>query len=390
MRILFISPHIPPRECGVADHIAKQVSELIKGKNQVSILTGIENAGKSGFNDEFIVLALVKKWNIRAYFQLIMAIRTFNPDIVHMHYQISMYAGKSFATIIPFLIKMIRKGIKTAVTLHDLNPPYFFHKYEIIIKKMLYFLVKYSDAVIVSNNMDYKKLSLELPQRVLDRIHLIPIGSNMTINKIQHADKTMIGHKVEDLILGFFGFVAPDKGVEILLEAFGRMRVEYNNLKLLIIGGKGYSKGDFNVYLKRLDLIISAHDMEKDVIFTNYADIEMLRLYLSIIDICVLPYTEGVTTRRTTFFTVMSMGLPTVTTCVNEEYLPEGLEEGKNVRFFKPNDVNGLGCVLKELLGSKREREEMGANAYAWSLKYSNEILYAKLDAIYKKLAYSP
>jgi len=43
MRILIISPHVPPRHCGVADHVAIQIRELAKQKHRVTILTGIEN-----------------------------------------------------------------------------------------------------------------------------------------------------------------------------------------------------------------------------------------------------------------------------------------------------------------------------------------------------------
>jgi len=386
MRILIISPHVPPRHCGVADHIAIQIRELVKQKHRITILTGIENTKRKVLIDNANILPLIKKWDFRAFFGLRTAIKIFNPDVIHIHYQISMYDGKSFITIVPFLIKITRKRIKTVVTLHDLRPPYLFPKAGMLRKIFVYFLAKYSDAVIVSNALDYRELSNKLPKRILERIYLIPIGSNLIIERILNAGKAKKGFKDEDFILGFFGFVAPDKGVETLLEAFGRLRYKHDNLKLLIVGGMGYSKGNFNVYFKKLDSIISAYSMEHDVIFTGYVDKDKLELYLSIVDICVLPYTEGVTTRRTTFFTVMSMGIPTVTTCVNREYLPEGLEDGKNVRLFKPNGVNKLVSILKGLIYSGEEREQIGEAAHTWSLKYSHDRIYNEIGNIYSIL----
>jgi glycosyltransferase involved in cell wall biosynthesis len=370
----------------VADHIAIQVRELAKRKHRITILTGIENAKKKVLIDNVNILPLIKKWDFRAFFRLRNAINIVNPDIIHIHYQISMYNGKSFITIVPFLIKIFGRKIPTVVTLHDLNPPYLFPKAGMLRKIFVYFLAKYSDAVIVSNALDYRELSEKLTQKNFNRIHLLPIGSNLNIKKIPNTKKTAIGFKNKELILAFFGFVAPDKGIETLLEAFGKLRYKHDNLKLLIIGGMGYSKGNFNVYFKKLGSIISAYSMEHDVIFTGYVDKEKLELYLSIVDICVLPYTEGITTRRTTFFTVMSMGIPTITTCVDEEYLPEGLEDGKNVRLFKPNGVNKLVSILKGLIYSGEEREQIGKAAYTWSLKYSHDRIYSEISNIYNIL----
>jgi glycosyltransferase involved in cell wall biosynthesis len=390
MRILIISPHIPPRHCGVADNIAIQVRELAKRGYKISILTGIENAEIATLNGNADILPLITKWDFRAYRGIKRAIKVTKPDIIHIHYQITMYNRKAFITIVPFLIKTFRKEIKIVTTLHDLNPPYLFPKAGVLRKKLVLFLAKHSDAVIVSNKLDYQELSTKLSQRVLERIYLIPVGSNLFLKKIPNAKKTEIGFKDEEFIMAFLGFVAPDKGIETLLEAFGKLKKEYDNLKLLIIGGKGYSKGNFNSYLQKLDSIIATYAMKNDVIFTDYVDdIKKIELYMSIVDICVFPYVEGVTTRRTTFFTAMSMGIPTVTTCANRNYLPEGLKDGENIRLFKPYNTNELISILKDLIISEKERKALGTMAHTWSLEYSIDKLYGELDAIYKKILFS-
>ena len=96
MRILIISPHVPPRHCGVADHIAIQIRELAKQKHRITILTGIENTKRKVLIDNANILPLIKKWDFRTFFGLRTAIKIFNPDVIHIHYQISMYNRKSF------------------------------------------------------------------------------------------------------------------------------------------------------------------------------------------------------------------------------------------------------------------------------------------------------
>ena len=389
MRVLIISPHIPPRRCGVADHIAVQVEELAKRGYKISILTDIENAKIATLNDEADILPLITKWDFRACRGIRKAIRVTKPDIIHIHYQISMYNVRAFITIVPFLIKTFRREIEIVTTLHDLNTPYLFPKAGMLRKKLVLFLAKHSDAVIVSNNLDYQELSTKLAQEDLRKVHLIPIGSNLNIKKIPNMKKAVMGFKDEELIVAFFGFVAPDKGVETLLEAFGRLTREYDNLKLLIIGGRGYSKGNYNSYLQKLDSIIATYAMKNIVIFTEYVDdIRKIELYMSIVDICVFPYVEGVTTRRTTFFTAMNMGIPTVTTCASRNYLPEGLKDGENIRLFEPYNTSELMSILKDLIVSETERKTLGTMARTWSLEYSIDKLYGELDGIYKEILF--
>jgi len=217
----------------VADHIAIQIRELAKQKHRITILTGIENTKRKVLIDDANILPLIKKWDFRAFFGLRTAIKIFNPDVIHIHYQISMYDGKSFITIVPFLTKIFGRKMRTVVTLHDLNPPYLFPKAGVFRKKMVLFLAKHCDAVIVSNNLDYQELYTKLKQKNFNRIHLLPIGSNLNIKKIPNTKKTAIGFKDKELILAFFGFVVPDKGVETLLEALGKLRYKHDNIKLL-------------------------------------------------------------------------------------------------------------------------------------------------------------
>ena len=83
--------------------------------------------------------------------------------------------------------------------------------------------------------------------------------------------------------------------------------------------------------------------------------------YIGACDVMLQPYTDGVTTRRTSFMAGLALGRPIVTTLgfASEPFW----RETRAARFGDPADAAGLGRAVAELLSDPGERARLGRAA---------------------------
>lgn len=133
----------------------------------------------------------------------------------------------------------------------------------------------------------------------------------------------------------FFGLIAPYKGVEFLLQAFGKLQQKHPDIKLLIAGsGKLYFdeslyKGNANVVLmNRYVPLAQLADLLKNALFT------------------VCPYKDA--TQSGVVQTAFSMGTPIVATDVGN--FAKAIENGKSGVIVPPCDANALAEAMADLV----------------------------------------
>jgi glycosyltransferase involved in cell wall biosynthesis len=165
----------------------------------------------------------------------------------------------------------------------------------------------------------------------------------------------LLGLSERDVVLAYFGYVYPMKGMETLLTAFGSLAP---NTRLVIIGGS-----DDVAYLQKLhELSRSAGGAER-VIWAGHCkpEEEFASLYLHAADICVLPFNDGVRLNNSSFSVAASHGLPIVTT--RGDTLESPFLDGENVRLCPPDDSVALAATIAELIRSSESRERLAAGA---------------------------
>ena len=79
----------------------------------------------------------------------------------------------------------------------------------------------------------------------------------------------------------FFGLIREYKGLDLLIEAFGKLDKSYR----LIVAGEPY--GSFEKYQKLID---ASPNKENIILNTNYIEDSQVSKYFSSADVCVLPY----------------------------------------------------------------------------------------------------
>ena len=120
----------------------------------------------------------------------------------------------------------------------------------------------------------------------------------------QFRDESNVSHN--DILIGFIGRLVPDKGIDILLDAFSSLFSKYDNIKLIVIGDYEPHRGrltDRQIQLLKNDSKIFHVDFTYDI-----------EKYYAAMNILVLP------TKREGFpYTLMeaaAMELPVVATKV--------------------------------------------------------------------------
>ena len=215
--------------------------------------------------------ALLDTANPFTYGRTYKAIREWKPDLVVISYWMS-YFGPSLG----YIARRLRKRCKVISVLHNVIPhePRFF------------------DAPLTKYFLSGCTGNITLCDEVADDLHrLSPKAVNTTLfhpiyghfgEKLprEEAEKTL-GLKSGMKNLLFFGLIREYKGLDILLEAFGRLDDSYQ----LIIAGEPY--GSFDKYQAIID---SSPAKDRIRLFTDYIKDSEVKYYFSSADLAVLPY----------------------------------------------------------------------------------------------------
>jgi glycosyltransferase involved in cell wall biosynthesis len=138
-------------------------------------------------------------------------------------------------------------------------------------------------------------------------------------------------------VIGYWGFLRPDKGVDLLLEALVQVR-RARPARLVLAGDPGpdraYAAG---LLRKAADLGLTSA-----VKVTGKLPAERLSAELETFDVCVLPFRDGLTQNRTTYAGAVAHGLYVVTTGLDRlGFLPE-----TNTTLVPPNDRDALVSAI--------------------------------------------
>ena len=160
----------------------------------------------------------------------------------------------------------------------------------------------------------------------------------------------MLKAKDDDLVFVYFGRLYRGKGLETLIDAFGRVTKKVPNARLAIVGGPVVDRGDG---WKVEDLYAQAERLglsDRISWSGEFAfDSEVGSLYLRAGDIAVLPFAEGAALNNSSLAAAAGHDMPVVTTTGKN---PEpDLIDGENALIVPPSDVEQLAAAMIRLAG---------------------------------------
>jgi len=298
-------------------------------------------------------------------------VRRLELDVVNIQYQTAAYNMHPAINLLP----MARRNIALArwphplpiiITFHDLRVPYLFPKAGPLRRQLVLALARYADAVIVTNSEDETSLKSQIPN-IQSQIARIPIGSNIApcLPKDYDRDEWRARWGVEpnEALIGYFGFLHPLKGGEVLIRALAKLAAEGRAVKLLHIGGRtGTSDPNTNAaYAGRVESLARELGVADRIVATGFLPPEQVTASFLATDVCALPYVEGASLRHGTFMAALAHGRAIVTTQPSAA-LGE-LRDGENVLLVPPNDADVLAEGIRRVMAvsALRARLERGA-----------------------------
>ena len=215
--------------------------------------------------------SLLDTANPFSYGKTYRAIREWNPDILIVRYWMSY-----FAPSLGYITRKMKKHCKVISILDNVIPhePHFFDA------PLTKYFLKGSTGCITLCDAVSKDL-LNLKKDVKYTVIQHPLYSHFGQKMSREAAEEKLGLKKGRKNILFFGLIRTYKGLDILLEAFGRLPEDYQ----LIIAGEPY--GSFDKYQEIIDRLPNKENVHT---WLKYIKDSEVTDYFSAADIAVLPY----------------------------------------------------------------------------------------------------
>ena len=347
MKICFILGSFPYMSCGVGDYTGMLAINLAKKGYDVSVITSKKACSQYG---EVKVYNIIDKFDFKSIKTIIKQLKKIKPDVINLQYPSNGFNNRRVTSLfLPIAIRLSMKKSKLVETIHE------YRDYSWKGKKIYWLNYKSMDSIIVVEDYYKKNLQRDFKNKYKKlNVKHIAIGSNIPKNTLNEDEKQNIinslnlnGYK----IISYFGFARLNKGIENLLNALSKIKDE--KIKLLYIGDLT-EKDEYQNSL--LELIKKLH-LEDRVIMTGYIkDNTQVANYLSISDVCVLPFLDGVHERYGSFLAACEQNIKIITTTL------EDIKDEEGIYYIKPNDSDLLSKKIEEVINLKNVKSNKKIN----------------------------
>lgn len=374
MRIGLISGEFPPMEGGVGAFTQQLAQAIAASGHEVHVITHREARPEPASGRRYTLGELRepvdlqyatlhpigRRWSFGDVGRIAEVALRYDLQVLNLQFQAAAYNMRIPAVYVaPWRLKGLAT---TVVTFHDLRVPYLFPKAGRLRRFVVHYMARQAAGVIATNTADYHELQgVRGGKQGLEQI---PIGSNIHAHEVNEADlrraRRTMGVTPEEFVLGYFGFLHPGKGADLLLEALARLDP---SVHLAFIGGRtGSSDAATNrAFLQEIEALIGELDLQERVHWTGFLPDATVSARLQAADLMVLPYRGGVSLRRGTLMASLAHGRPIVST---EPAVPVAeLQHGENVWLVPAGDIVALAQAIGYLLQRPELRARLSQGA---------------------------
>ena len=385
MRIGLITGEYPPDQGGVGDFTRELGRALATLGHEVHVVTTISPI--SNLQSPIPGLTVhrsVGSWGWRCWRDIARLDDALRFDVLNIQYQAAAYGMHPAINLLPW---RLRGRPPVAVTFHDLKVPYLFPKAGPLRWQVILALARWADGVIVTNRED--ELRIANNEWRMANLERIPIGSNITPclpdGYDRDAWRAQWGLGPGDLLLGYFGFLNERKGGQDLIEVLAALVARGFPAHLLLIGGRvGSSDPTNRAYAEQVDRLIVERGLAARVHRTGFVSPEEVSASLTAVDVCVLPYRDGVSLRHGSLHACLAHGRPIVTTHPAVE-MPE-LRDGENVLLAPAQGVPAMADGAARLWADPALRARLETGAAALAREFTWEHIAERTLAFYERL----
>jgi glycosyltransferase involved in cell wall biosynthesis len=191
---------------------------------------------------------------------------------------------------------------------------------------------------------------LEQQPEAAGRVHVVPNG--VDVSRFQ-ANKPYLPARKDLVTIGFVGSLRPWHGVELLVEAFLRLRQELVPMRLLVVGD-GPMRAQIEALCER---------EHADAVFTGTVCPTQVPGLLASMDIAVAPYPpmDRFYFSPLKLFEYMAAGVAIAASASGQ--VSQVIDHGQTGLLYEPDDADGLYRVLQQLTSNATLRRQLGASA---------------------------
>ncbi len=395
-RIALIAGTYAPDRCGVAHYTARLRESLHDRGIQTTVLTTVDAATDSS------VWGVVQRWDFRSLLPLARSIIRTDADILHIQHAAGTYGFDRSIFLLPLLLRLTDWQKPIVTTVHEYGWWEWQPKWipQSILESLKQwgqhrewwdredgFLLTQSNAIITTNS-DAENVIVERLPHLKDRVRRIAIGANVEVAKIERtiARKKLLAQTAwpnDAVVIAFFGFLHPVKGLEILLSAFQHVQKVQPKARLILIGGVeslALRGQDAQQYWDKLKNIICEYNLEHKVQMTGYVDAETASHYLSGSDIGVLPFHHGVTLKSGSLLALMAHELPVIATESND------LARSNLTKCVPTRDRDALTTALMQLLNDSTSQHRLAKAGRSFSESFDWDTIADAHLAVYNSV----
>lgn len=313
------------------------------------------------------IISVIKHWDWRSFGRIRKEIFRIKPDIINLQYNPFMYGKHGIAisfAFLPLSIKIYSK-VKIIVTFHELYFPFG----RLGLRGLTWALVQRAELIPIGLGTDTMIAATGSRVRSLKQlfpwknrtIHKIPVGSNIIPlpcpADTRDTTRNHLGITGNVILLGIFGTLAQHKSLSIIIRALAHF-VGIVEMRLLCIG-----KIDLNDNTWKETMHLAQKlGVERYIVVTGTITYDKVSQYLSVLDIYLALYDDGISAVRGTLVASLAHGLPTVG-LRGLDTDDEWFRHGENLILIDKIDTAHLIEALNSLIFDIQLRAKLGKKA---------------------------
>lgn len=282
--------------------------------------------------------------------------RRLRPDVIHVH---------CTNAIVVWLMAALRPlRIPVVYTAHDVTP----HERIPFERATMARIHALADHLVVHSDEDRRRLAAEFGEGG-DRVSVIPHGDygffdRDAVRPGREAARAALGLDPDAEVALFFGFIREYKGLDLLLDAWGKVADARPGARLVVAGDPA------RLTAARLQELRAQADSLGVLHRFAYIPFDEVAGYFVAADVLVLPYRK--ISQSGVLLLALSMGVPVVATRVGA--FPEVITDGETGMLVEPGDRDALSATLTRALGDAPLRARLAEagrrrveETYSWT-----------------------
>lgn len=367
-RIAFIGNYLP-RQCGIATFTTDLCEAVAAEYPETTCFALPVNDTDSGYDYPPRVRFELLESEMASYRRAADFLNGNNVDLVCLQHEYGIFGGPAGSHILT-LLRELRMPVVT--TLHTvLREP------DANQRRVLEKLAQWSDRLVVMSQRGahFLRQIYGIPE---DKVDLVPHGipDMPFVDPNFHKDRFGVEGK---LVLLTFGLLAPNKGIQYVIEALPAIRARYPQVVYIVLGvtHPHVKRHEGEFYRLQLERLARTLGVESNLLFYDrFVSLQELIEFIGAADIYVTPYLNAAQITSGTLAYAVGAGKAVISTPYwhAEELLADG--RGVLVPFA---DAPAIARRVIEMLDNESERHAIRKRAYM----HGREMIWSKTAGHY-------